>query len=358
MKNWWRPLGMLLLCLLGFVSLRLLRAEREQEPVPTQTDTRERFGVPVEAVRVRTTPVQRRLRLYGTVRGAEQSEIFIPTPNILERLHVEMGQDVRAGQLLATMRPLATSPLGYPYQPLKVKNDTLQADLERYQELYAKGALTEQQMDHARAQADAAEADFMAAKAAVKVSSPIAGTVTRIDFHAGEWVPSAQPLMQVARIDQLIVDFMAEPSDAALISARQLVNVTSSALPSLRFQGEVTERAMAAHPVLNQFRVRVLVENPERQLLPGFPVRADILLGSADPVLAVPARAMLQRDGKRGVWLVGPENRAYFKELGTGTSNDQLVAIDGDISQGDLVVSLGKEDISRDGQLLLVVDAD
>ena len=358
MNKWWRPLSVLLACLLAFAGLRLLRAEGKVEAIPTQADIQERFGVPVEAARARKVPVQRSLRLYGTARGAQQTEIFIPTPNILSKLHVEVGQDVRRGQLLATMRPVATSPLGYPYQPLKIKKDTLEADLERYESLYAKGAITEQQIEHARAQAAAARADFEAASAAVQVTSPISGTVTRIDFHEGEWVPSAQPMMQVSKVDQLLVDFMAEPSDALLIDPGQEVTVSSPTLPGATFQGQVVERAMAAHPKLSQFRVRVRVENPDRTLLPGLPVRADILMGSPEPVLAVPLRALVDRDGKRGVWVVEDGDRAAFREVVLGPSNDTLQAVRSGLQEGDLVVTLGKDDVKRDGQALLVVEAE
>jgi len=356
MKAWLRAILFLFCCVTLFVSLRILRAESDQAPTPSQQDLQLRHGVPVELTPTELRPVTRSIALYGTVRGIEQAEVVVTSPNILAALHVQVGDEVRRGQQLATMRTVSLSPLGYPYEPLEVQHQALQAELERMRPLFEQGAITEQQFDQLQAKADAAQAQLDSAKAAVFITAPIAGLVTRIDFRPGEMVPNDRPLMQVARIDSVMIELMVEASDVALIEPGMAVRVRSFALPGQPFEGTVVERSLGAYPVINQFRLRVEVPNPELNLLPGFPVEADVQAGSAEPVLAVPRGALVELDGTLGVWALGPDGDAVHVPVQAGLHDDRWVAVVGELQPGDGVVTLGQQHIARPGQPLIVVD--
>lgn len=358
MRGWLRFVALIGGCLAFFVALRILRAEQDPVPVPTQRDLREQSGLPVEVGTVQRVPVQRRLRLYGTLQGSQQAEIIVTSPNILEAVLVELGQTVKKGQVLARMRQVSLSPFGYPYQPLQAKLDALTADEQRYETLRAEGAITEQQWEHFQAELLATRADYQAARSTVHVTAPIAGTVTRIDFHPGEMVPNDRPLAQVAVLQPLVADLMVEPTDITLIEPGQAVSLRSAALPGRGFQGLVLERALGAYPVLGQYRVRVQVPNPDVALLPGFPVEAEILVGAADPVLAVPRASLAEWQGAHGVWVAGDEG-ARFQPLVVEVTNEELAAVvlpeGAALQAGDVVVTLGRDKLTRQGQTLLIV---
>lgn len=355
MKGFLRALALVILAVLALVVLRLVRAEADPPPVLTQRDLHLVQGVPVETALVEERVVQRRVRAFGTARGLHQAEVVVPSPNVLERLQVQVGQEVRAGQTLATMRAVAMSPLGYPYEPLRAKHEAAQADLARYEALFEQEAISGQQLDHARAQARAAQADWEAARTAVQVPSPISGVVTRIDFRQGEVVPNDRPLAQVAVLDPVEVDLMVEPGDVALVYEGLPVELRSSALPGQVLQGEVVERALAAHPRLGQFRVEVQAPNPEHLLLPGFPVEATLVLGEAEPGLAIPASALTEREGVTGVWVVR-EGRAHWVLVQVGLSDGGHALVSGELGAGEAVVTLGAGDLREEGQQVLAVD--
>ena len=306
MKGWIKAIAAVGLALALIVTLRVLRAESDPAPAPTQTDLQALNGVPVETAEVDRGQLTQRVRLFGVLEGARQSEIIVATPNLLQRVHVEVGDEVRNGSHLASMRDVALSPLGFRYEPLKAQHEAAQADLARIESLHLQGAVTDQQVEHARAMANAARADYESAVASIRITSPIAGTVTRIDFREGEMVPNDRPLMQEADIDTVMVDLMAESVDMAVIEQDQEVEVTTLALPDRTFTGRVVERSMAAYPVINQFRVRVAVPNPDHLLLPGYPVQADVLARSDSETLIVPADALAS--GRIAPWC-GPSAR-------------------------------------------------
>lgn len=356
MKGWFRAVLFLVACLALFASLRILRAQSEQAPTPSQQDLQLSNGVPVELTSAELRPVTRSITLFGTVRGVDQAEVVATSPNILVKLHVGVGDQVRKGQQLATMRTVSLSPLGYPYEPLDVQHQALQAELERMAPLLEQGAITDQQFDQLQARADAAQAQLDSAKAAVFITAPIAGLVTRIDFRPGEMVPNDRPLMQVARIDPVVLELMAEASDVALIERGMVVRVQSSALPGQDFEGTVVERSLGAYPVINQFRVRVEIPNPDLHLLPGFPVEAAVQAGSAEPVLAVPSAALVQDDGGISVWTISADGRAQRVPVQPGIQGDRWAAVAGQLAPGDPVVTLGQQHIVHDGQPLIVVE--
>jgi RND family efflux transporter MFP subunit len=356
MRAWFRALLFLFACLTIFVSLRVLRAQSQEAPTPSQQDLQLEHGVPVEVTPAALRPVRQRVALYGTAQGAGQAEVMVSSPNILERLHVQVGDEVGRGQRLATMRTVSLSPLGYPYEPLEVQHTALQAELERMRPLFEQGAITEQQMDALQAQADAAQAQLDSAKAAVFITAPIAGTVTRIDFRPGQMVPNDRPLMQVARIDPVSLELMAEAADVAVIQEGMTVLVSSSALPGQHFEGTVVERSLGAYPVINQFRLRVEVPNPDATLLPGYPVEATVLVGGDHPVLAVPRRALLEGDDGVHLWAASPDDSARRVAVQPGVHDGHWVTVQGELQPGDRVVTLGQQQITRDGQALIVVE--
>ncbi|MBN1335363.1 MAG: efflux RND transporter periplasmic adaptor subunit [Deltaproteobacteria bacterium] len=352
----WLAFGLVLLACLGAVgAIRVLRAERSHPSTPTQRDLQLRDGLPVETAPVVRTHIETSLRLFGIVRGTRQAEVVSAVPNVLERLHVAVGDRVAAGQVVASMREVPLTPLGFQLEPLAAQDRTLQAELARIQTLHAQGAVTDSELDRLRAQAEATRAQKRAAEAAVHVVSPIAGTVTRIDFQPGDMVPNDRPLLQVADLTTVGVDLLVEAGDVAALAEAMPVTVTTAALPGRSFPGTVTERSLGALPGLGQYRVRVQVPNPDLALLPGFPAEVTARGGSGVPRLVVPRRALVTGDGSSAVWVVGPGDRAVRKTVVPQETDGVRVAVDGDLREGDRVVTLGAADVQVEGQPLLLI---
>jgi len=349
-----RPIAVFIACIALFGGIRLLRATDSPAPVPSLRDLWAASGLPVEVGRVVKVPVQRRIRLFGMARGREQAEVVCPSPNILEKVHVSVGQSVRAGQVLVSMRDISLSPLGYPYGPLEAKKAALDQDAARVESLKAQDAITAQDYDHFQAERQATEAQFASAKALVDITAPVSGTVTRIDYRPGEMVPNDRPLLEVARLDVITADLWAEAPDMAFLAEGDAVEVRTSALPGVPFSGRVTERSLGAYPVINQYRVRVDIENPDKRLLPGFPLEIDIAVGSADPVLALPAAALTRWKDQEGAWIVADDQTSRFVPLVRGVTDGTLVAVTGDLAEGAAVVTLGQANLDKDGMPLSV----
>ena len=96
--------------------------------------------------------------------------------------------------------------------------------------------------------------------------------------------------------------------------------------------------------------------NPDQRLLPGYPVEATVLAGSGEPVLAVPRGALVEDEAGVSVWVVGAGNVARSVQVQPGIHDDRWVAVQGDLSAGDSVVTLGQRHIVHPGQALLVVE--
>jgi multidrug efflux system membrane fusion protein len=118
----------------------------------------------------------------------------------------------------------------------------------------------------------------------------------------------------------------------------------------------VVERSLGAYPVLGQFPVRVEVANPDHALLPGFPVEATVEVEVAADALLVPREALVEGDAARApaVWVADGAG-ARRAEVRAGPTDGRVVAVEGDLREGDLVVTLGRADLRRDGQRILVV---
>lgn len=353
--GWLKFLAVLVLAIVGLGVLGVLRAEQERDPVPTQKDLQAEHGLPVEVAAVRMGTVAHSVRLFGTVQGERQSEIVVPSPNLLERIHVEVGEQVREGQRLAAMRDVALSPLGFRLGPLRAQHEAAQADLARVENIHAQGGITDQKLEHAQAMARAAQSDYEAAIAAIHIASPIEGVVTRIDFRPGEMVPNDRPLMQVAAIDEVTVELMAESADVAHIREGHEATVTCAAVPGRTFFGQVTERSLGSYPVINQFRIRVALENADHALLPGYPVQVEIRVDSESEGPVVPRAAVVTHDDSPAVWVVADDGTSALRPVTLGVADDNDQAVAGDLAEGQRVVTLGQDRIEDEGARLIVV---
>ena len=162
--------------------------------------------------------------------------------------------------------------------------------------------------------------------------------------------------MQVAAIDQVALELMVESSDVAHIREGHEVEVSCGALADRIFRGQVFERSLGAYPVINQFRVRVMIGNPDRLLLPGYPVQAEVRIASEDDALVVPRRAVFSHgEGGSALWRLGADGAAVLCPVEIGVSTDEEHAVSGELAAGDRVVTLGGNRIPAEGGRLVVV---
>lgn len=293
---------------------------------------------------------------------------------VLKRLFTE-GSEVRAGQSLYEIDAST-----YRANLLRAEASLASAEAqlnaakllaERYGPLHDRGVVSKQDYDNAVAASKSAEAAVAAAKAAIEtaridlgytqVRSPISGRIGRSLVTEGALVTrnQDQPLATIAQLDPIYVDVTQSSAELLRLQrdlaegrlqrdAAQNARVTltledGSPYPhagSLQFS-EVTVEASTGSVLL-----RAQFPNPDRLLLPGMFVRAQLSRGSANEALLVP-QAAVQRNarGQPTVLVVDAENKLSERviELGPTVGNEWLVT--GGLTAGERIVVDGLQKV-------------
>ncbi len=216
------------------------------------------------------------------------------------------------------------------------------AALERVQQ-----ALGASERRTAQGRAERTRANDALAK--TEITAPIDGVVTRLDVEQGEMVVMGvqnQPgtiLMTVSDLSAVNAEVKAAEADVMRLSNDFPATVTLEALPLQKFTGRVVEIGASALPqagaqaAAREFRVKVRLDGPASALRPGLTCDTEILVAERKNALTVPLQAVVEQDGKTGVFVVR-DNSVTFTPVTTGIIGGLSIEVDG-VADGTTIVS-------------------
>ncbi len=347
-------------------------------------------AVPVEAVPVEQRSLEERARFSGSLAAATRVGVASRVTGRLDRLHVDLGDTVEPGDLLAELDDeefrqdlaQARAELLVAEASVNEARASLQAAerrLRRTRELREQRVASEAELEAAetevsaeQARLDLARAQVSQREAAVRAAEIRLG-YTRIraerDPEAGVQVVAerlADPgtviqantvLLTLVDLDPLRGVVFVTERDYARLSRGQAVNLRTDAHPGETFEGRIARLAPVFREDSRQARVEIEIPNPDQRLRPGMFVDARVITADRDDVRAIPLDALLERDGRRGVFVAREEDdghRARFVEVTTGIRDGDWV----EIREPDLdghVVTLGRHLLS-DGTPVRMAD--
>ncbi len=289
---------------------------------------------------------------------------------IEERLFSE-GGNVAAGALLYRLDD-ALYQAAYDSASAALKRDeaslnTARMKAKRYQSLLRSKTVSQENYDDAQAALAEARAEVEVSRAALRsaeinlnftrITAPIAGRVGRSQVTVGALVTAnqGQPLVTIQQIDPIYVDL--SQSSTALLQLKRAI--ASGQIQAAEEQASVVELILQdgsryAHKGKLQFTeaqvdtatgtvtLRALFPNPERVLLPGMYVRAEVGEGVRRDAILVPQRAVsYDSTGHATAMVVNTENKVELRRLRLDRSVDnQWLVLEG-LSAGDRVIVEG-----------------
>ena len=186
------------------------------------------------------------------------------------------------------------------------------------------------------------------------VTSPITGTVVEKTVKAGDNVGtgsnSNNTLCIIYDLSYLQMTLNIDELDIDNVEVGQVVNITSDAKEGQTFTGVVTKVSVVGTTSggTTTYPVTVRIDDTDG-LRPGMNVDAEIVLSSADGVLAIPSLAVNRGDtvlvtsdspsAANALEQEAPEGYAYV-QVTTGVSDDSYIEITSGLQEGDTVAYL------------------
>ncbi len=316
--------------------------------------------VTVETAEARVSSITQLVTASGTIQPETDVLISPDVSGEIITLSVKEGDYVEKGVLLARIKPdfyvtqveqAEAGVLQARATQAQRKADLMaaQSDLRREEELFAKSAISEREVEQARSLVEVAQAGYEGAEYAVQsaqarlreaeeqvsktaIYSPMSGTVSKLDIELGERVVgttqmAGTEMMRIARLNQMEVEVEVNENEIVNVAMGDTAAIEVDSYPERPFRGTVTEIANSARTTgegtqeqVTSFPVKVRILDvhnldsnvPDGRMLeseevpmpsegianfrPGMSATVDIFTETVSDVVSVPIQAVTVRD--------------------------------------------------------------
>jgi RND family efflux transporter MFP subunit len=301
--------------------------------------------------------------LTGTVQAQNEINLAFRIDGRLIGRTVEIGDNVRPGQLIARLDPQnEESNLQTMRAQVAGANARLleaRSSYDRMRDLVSDAAVSRAQYEQAEAALRSAEAQVDALRGQMELAqnrlgytrlvSDVAGVVTARGPEPGEIVSAGRMIVQVARegARDAVFDVPAQIKDSARGNADITVALVSD--PKVTAKARVREVSPRADPVTGTFAVRLRIIDPPPTMRLGSTVTGRMQL-DAVPGAQIPASALVRSDGKTAVWVVDTkQGTVALRNIAVRASDASAVQVESGLNPGDVVVTAGVQAL-RPGQ--------
>ncbi|HLH42550.1 MAG TPA: efflux RND transporter periplasmic adaptor subunit [Bryobacteraceae bacterium] len=282
--------------------------------------------------------------LHKGGRAADLAEIS----GSLERAHLDLEAAQKEYAALARLekQQAATSA---EVAAAKEKADQAQAQIQALEKKKA-ALVAAPDLASAQARLQDAEAALRLADDHIRQSvirAPIGGFVYQFDLKPGAFLNAGDAVASIGRLERVHVNVYVDEQDLGRVAKGMPVAITWDALPGRVWMGAVDKTPIQIVPLGSRQvgEVICLIENPNRDLLPGANVNAEIKTDSVENALTIPKEALRREGSRTGVYLLEGD-RVVWREVKMGVNNTTRTQVEG-LQDGDAVALLSDKPIKN-----------
>ncbi len=315
-------------------------------------------GAPKRDVLVPITVTRGTVEALVTAQGKLEAKQYVDVgtqvSGQLKAIHVDIGDTVTKGQLLAEIDPRVyqaqveageahLNSLRAQLNQQKAAAVLAEQNLKRNQNLITVNAVSQQALQETESQASVARAQVEAIAAQIqetesnlkasrtnlsysKIYAPMAGTVTTLPTKEGQTLNANQTapvIMQVANLDVMTVRAQVAEADVSSLKENMPAYFTTLGNSDHRWTGKVRQ-VLPSPQIVNDvvlYDVLIDVKNEGRQLMTGMTTQVFFVLGKADNALVIPAELLTRRAAKED----NDKGKAYRVAVVTEAGRQQRV---------------------------------
>ena len=301
--------------------------------------------IPVGIMRIDSTSGIVNNTYPGYLEEGQSVELAFKYGGMLEQINVKEGSHVGKGQTLARVSsPTLESSLRSAQATLSQAQDAY----DRLKKVHDNGSLPEIKWKEMESDLEKAQAAFDLAEAMMAenvITAPFSGNITSVNAEIGENVPPLKPVISLINAEKLSVKITVPEDEIAKVQIGSDAEIIIPALGDRHYSGKVIEKSMTASLITHSYPVKVLVEQPDKELVPGM-IGKVMLQSDASTGIIIPANAILINHEGKFVWVEedGRASRRFIQIAGySGTG----VIISEGLQTGDHVIVEGYQKVSE-----------
>jgi len=312
-------------------------------------------AVPVEVAAVERRAVAASYSGTAPLEARAESMVVAKTSGIALDVGVEVGDTVRAGDVLVRLDG-ARAALEVAKSAAQMRK--LESNYARSQQLAAQQLVSANDNEQLRFDLENARAANRLANLELSwatVTAPISGVVAERMIKTGNFVQANTPILRIVDVARLEAELNVPERELATLAAGLPVKLSVDALPGRTFEGRIDRVAPVVDSGSGTFRVVATFEG-ERDLKPGMFGRISIDYDERANALTVPRAALLEDEAEPAVFVV-EDGKARRVAIELGYLDGPWAEVRGGLDEGAQVVTAGKVTL-RDGSSVQVIGGD
>ncbi|MCH7573749.1 MAG: efflux RND transporter periplasmic adaptor subunit [Candidatus Marinimicrobia bacterium] len=311
-------------------------------------------AIPVEAHAIVRGDIANYFAGPMTLETETDAMVVAKASGIVEKIYVEEGQRVKAGQKLAQLEDAQET---HQLAQAKALLRQYESDFKRNKELFGKNLISAEIYERSQYAYEGQNAAWKLArmkKGYTTLRAPFAGVVAERSIKVGNMVALNDPTFRIIDYAALKATLYVPEIELDKLQVGQPATVKLDALPGRDFKGEVRLIAPVVDPASGTVKVTVAIDNSAGALKPGMFGRIEIMHEIHRNVLLLPKEAVLAEDKETNVFVVA-DTLALRRKVTLGLINSVSYEIIDGLQQGEQVITTGQSGL-RDSTRIFVVE--
>lgn len=276
----------------------------------------------------------------ANVEAYAKNNIAPQSPSRIQKIYVEVGDFVRAGQIVAKMDEVSLN-----QSKLSMANDSL--EYSRIKKLYEQGGVSKSDFDAMELKYNVTRSQYQNLLENTILRSPVSGVITARNYDQGDMY-GGSPIYVVEQITPVKLYVGISEMDYTRVKKNDTVTLTADALPGKTFTGRIARIYPTIDAATHTFTAEVNVANGERLLRPGMYARVTVNFGSNHSIV-VPDDCVVKQQGSgvRSVFVLQADNTVKEVVVTLGRHFGTEYEILSGVAEGDKVVVKGQASLKN-----------
>jgi RND family efflux transporter MFP subunit len=325
--------------LTSVAAFALLMSCASGEKKDSAEDANVKTKVKLETVHIQD--VEQLSEFTATVLAGVSNKIAPQAPVRIQTLHVEVGDHVAAGQLLATMD--ATS-----LKQTKIQIENQETEFKRIDELYKVGGASKSVWDAQKTALDVAKETYRNLQENNQLLSPISGIVTARNYDNGDMYSGALPVYVVEQIRPVKLMVNVSESYFTKVKKGMDVSIKLDVYGDETFQGKVSLIHPTIDPASRTFPVELRIANNDERVRPGMFARVTMNFGALQHIVVSDLAIVKQAgSGDRYIYVYKANGTVTYQKVTLGRRLGNRYEVLSGVEDGDRVVVSGQSRLTN-----------
>jgi membrane fusion protein, multidrug efflux system len=314
--------------------------------------------IPVKLISIKQEAADNIINVTGYLSTENETKLSFKTGGVIDRIFVKEGDNIRKGQLLATIK---STEISAQVQQVQLSVQKAERDYQRAQNLYTDSVATLEQLQNARTGLDMARQNLSQVSFNQQFSKIYAtqdGFVIRKMKNEGELSePGGAVLITggVSNTSAWVLTTGVSDKEWSLIEKGNVAAVSFEAFAGKTFPAIVSKKSLASDPVDGSFRLELKVNVGKEKPATGMFGKASITSNNKQTGYTIPYESLLEANGKNGFVFASNDGKTVKRvEVVVGMINNNNVQIISGLENFTYVVSSGSPYLNNESIIEVV----